>query len=79
MVSLGITKVTSILRNSPNTIGNRLKSRIMPTMLAAVIHEPGGPEVLKIQQWKKPVPNPGEVLIRVKAFGLNRSEMFTRQ
>jgi NADPH:quinone reductase-like Zn-dependent oxidoreductase len=26
-----------------------------------------------------PEPRPGEVLIRVKAFGLNRSEMFTRQ
>lgn len=48
-------------------------------MLAAVIHEAGGPEVLKLQQWPKPIPKPGQVLIRVKAFGMNRSEMFTRQ
>ncbi|EPQ52690.1 Zn-dependent oxidoreductase [Gloeophyllum trabeum ATCC 11539] len=27
----------------------------------------------------KPLPKPGHVLIRVKAFGLNRSELFTRQ
>jgi NADPH:quinone reductase-like Zn-dependent oxidoreductase len=51
----------------------------MATMKAAVIHEPGGPEVLKIENLPIPAPKPGEVLIRVKAFGLNRSELFTRQ
>jgi NADPH:quinone reductase-like Zn-dependent oxidoreductase len=49
------------------------------TMKAAVIHEAGGPEVLKIESRPVPPPEPGEVLIRVKAFGLNRSELFTRQ
>jgi NADPH:quinone reductase-like Zn-dependent oxidoreductase len=51
----------------------------MKTMKAAVIHEPGGPEVLKIESLPIPSPKTGEVLIRVKAFGLNRSELFTRQ
>jgi len=51
----------------------------MTTMKAAVIHEPGGPEVLRLEQRPIPTPQRGEVLIRVKAFGLNRSEMFTRQ
>ena len=51
----------------------------MDTMKAAVIHEPGGPEVLKIESRAIPIPQAGEVLIRVKAFGLNRSELFTRQ
>src|SRR5262249_36642752 len=51
----------------------------MATMKAAVIYEPGGPEVLKIESRPVPVPQPREVLIRVKAFGLNRSELFTRQ
>jgi NADPH:quinone reductase-like Zn-dependent oxidoreductase len=51
----------------------------MATMKAAVIHDPGGPEVLKIESRPIPEPQPGEVLIRVKAFGLNRSELFTRQ
>ena len=51
----------------------------MQTMKAAVIHEPGGPEVLKVESRPIPTPRAGEVLIRVKAFGLNRSEMFTRQ
>lgn len=51
----------------------------MATMKAAVIHEAGGPEVLKIENLPIPTPKNGEVLIRVKAFGLNRSELFTRQ
>src|SRR6516164_6991929 len=51
----------------------------METMKAAVIREAGGPEVLRIEERPVPVPRDGEVLIRVKAFGLNRSELFTRQ
>src|SRR5215468_404680 len=51
----------------------------MDSMKAAVIYEPGGPEVLKIESRPVPTPQPGEVLIRIKAFGLNRSELFTRQ
>ena len=47
-------------------------------MRAAVIHEPGGPEVLTLMTVPIPAPKAGEVLIRVKAFGLNRSELFTR-
>ena len=48
-------------------------------MKAVVIHEAGGPEVLRLEERPVPVPNDHEVLIRVKAFGLNRSELFTRQ
>src|SRR6202051_4285248 len=51
----------------------------MTTMKAVVMHEAGGPQVLKIESRPIPVPIEGEVLIRVKAFGLNRSELFTRQ
>src|SRR5690348_7403355 len=48
-------------------------------MKAAVVMQPGGPEVLHIQEIPVPTPRPGWVLIHVKAFGLNRSELFTRQ
>ncbi|OCL10632.1 GroES-like protein [Glonium stellatum] len=48
-------------------------------MKAAVIHVPGGPEVLKLETLPIPKPKAGQVLIRVRACGLNRSELFTRQ
>jgi NADPH:quinone reductase-like Zn-dependent oxidoreductase len=48
-------------------------------MKAAVVYAPGGPEVFKIEERPIPTPQPGQVLIRVRAFGLNRSELFTRQ
>ena len=48
-------------------------------MKAAVIRRAGPPDVLHIERVPIPVPQRGDVLIRVKAFGLNRSEMFTRQ
>lgn len=48
------------------------------TMKAVVIHEPGPPEVLKLEERPIPSPDQGWVLIRVKAFGINRSELFTR-
>ena len=51
----------------------------MDTMSAAVLYEAGGPEVLNVERRPVPEPRRGEVLIRVKAFGLNRSELFTRQ
>ncbi len=48
-------------------------------MKAALMRKPGAPEVLAIEELPVPQPAPGWVLIRVKAFGLNRSELFTRQ
>ena len=35
--------------------------------------------MLRIEELPVPQPSPGQVLIRVEAFGLNRSELFTRQ
>ncbi|MCR6477307.1 zinc-binding alcohol dehydrogenase family protein [Variovorax sp. ZS18.2.2] len=49
-----------------------------PTMRAVVLDAPGPPEALKIRVLPIPVPRPGEVLIKVRAFGLNRSELHTR-
>ena len=46
---------------------------------AIVVNEPGPPSVLKIAERSIPQVKTGWVLLRVRAFGLNRSEMFTRQ
>ena len=48
------------------------------TMRAVVLDAPGPPEALQIRELPIPDPQPGWVLIRVKAFGLNRSELHTR-
>jgi NADPH:quinone reductase-like Zn-dependent oxidoreductase len=47
-------------------------------MRAVVVDHPGGPEVLQIRDVPVPVPAPGWILIRVEAFGLNRSELHFR-
>jgi NADPH:quinone reductase-like Zn-dependent oxidoreductase len=51
----------------------------MALMKAVVIRQPGGPEVLTVEHLPIPTPSRGWVLIRIKAFGLNRSELFTRR
>src|SRR6266511_1101817 len=48
------------------------------TMRAVVLEAPGPPEALRIREVPVPEPRPGWVLIRVKAFGINRSELHTR-
>jgi NADPH:quinone reductase-like Zn-dependent oxidoreductase len=47
-------------------------------MRAVVLEAPGSPDALEIRELPIPQPRPGWVLIRVKAFGLNRSELHTR-
>ncbi len=48
-------------------------------MKAIVLESPGDPSVLNLREIAKPSPRLGWILIKVKAFGLNRSELFTRQ
>jgi NADPH2:quinone reductase len=48
------------------------------TMRAVVVYEPGGPEALQLQERPVPAARPGWVLVRIHAFGLNRSELITR-
>ncbi len=40
-------------------------------MKAIVVHQYGGPEVLKFEDYPDPVPGPGEVLVRVAATSVN--------
>jgi NADPH:quinone reductase-like Zn-dependent oxidoreductase len=48
-------------------------------MRAIVIKQYGGPEVLAIEERPDPQPQPGHVVIEVKAFGLNHAESYFRQ
>jgi len=46
---------------------------------AIVIHEDGGPEVLRYEDVPDPVAGPGEVLIRMRAASLNHLDVWTRK
>jgi NADPH:quinone reductase-like Zn-dependent oxidoreductase len=48
-------------------------------MKAVVLHHTGTPDVLKVSEVPMPTVQPGWVLIKVKAFGLNRSELMMRE
>ncbi|MEP9399138.1 NAD(P)H-quinone oxidoreductase [Mesorhizobium sp. KR2-14] len=48
-------------------------------MMAVAITTPGGPMVLKPERRDVPLPGPGEILIRVKAAGVNRPDVAQRK
>lgn len=48
-------------------------------MKAIVITRPGGPEMLELTEKPRPTPAKGEVLIKVKAAGLNRPDVAQRK
>jgi NADPH:quinone reductase-like Zn-dependent oxidoreductase len=48
-------------------------------MRAILVQQGGGPEVMTIRELPDPVPEYGEVLIRVRAAGVNRRDVWTRR
>ena len=48
-------------------------------MKAIVVYEPGGPEQLVYTDVPRPTLKDGWSLVRVRGFGVNHSEIFTRQ
>lgn len=48
-------------------------------MQAIRMSEPGGPEVLVLEQVADPEPGPGEVVVSLKAAALNRRDVFVRK
>jgi NADPH2:quinone reductase len=47
-------------------------------MKAIVVHELGGPEVLKLEEIPTPKPAAGQVLVRVHAVGVNPYDTYMR-
>jgi NADPH2:quinone reductase len=56
-----------------------LHHEFKPTMKAIIITQPGGPEVLQMQERPKPSILRGEVLVKVAAAGVNRPDVFQRK
>jgi putative PIG3 family NAD(P)H quinone oxidoreductase len=48
-------------------------------MRAVIVNEPGGVDALEVVERPDPDPAPGEVLIRVRAAGVNRPDLLQRQ
>src|SRR2546423_7066167 len=47
-------------------------------MRAVVVKSPGGPEVLQIGEVPDPQPREGDLLVRVRAAGVNRADLLQR-
>src|SRR6188472_4224785 len=63
-------------RSSDPPPDNRGSERPMAKRI--VIHEHGGPEVLKVESYEPSAPGPGEALIRQTAIGLNFIDSYFR-
>ncbi len=48
-------------------------------MRAVLVREPGGPDQLVLGEHPIPKPGPGELLVKVKAAGVNRADLLQRQ
>jgi NADPH:quinone reductase-like Zn-dependent oxidoreductase len=42
------------------------------------LHQPGGPDQLRLEEVPRPTPGPGEVLVHLKAAGLNHRDVWIR-
>ncbi len=51
---------------------------IPETMTAIAITEPGGPDVLQPRELPVPAPGPGQLLVKVRAAGVNRPDIMQR-
>ena len=80
------TEVATFRRDSPHAAHpcprvtkERLTMATIPaTMRAVVLDAPGPPDALQVRELPIPTPRAGEVLVKIEAFGLNRSELHTR-
>jgi hypothetical protein len=72
-------RIPKALKPSETLTAQHMAAPAARTMRAAVLYTPGLTAKFTVEPaWLIPVPQPGQVLIRVKAFGINQSELFTR-
>ena len=61
--------------DSPRTVA---WPRTIPAMKAIQVSRAGGPEVLELVDLPRPVPGPGEALVRLAAAGVNYVDVYFR-
>jgi NADPH:quinone reductase-like Zn-dependent oxidoreductase len=71
------TRYLAAPNRSNNVTGHRERTTVK--MRAAIFHENGGPEVVRIEEVARPEPGPGEVLVRVKAAAMNHLDLWVRR
>lgn len=49
------------------------------TMRAAIFHDHGGPEVVRMEQVARPAPGPGQALVQVRASAMNHLDLWVRR
>src|SRR6266576_1825153 len=69
----------AIIKHTGATSEKRSASAISQTMKDIRIHKYGGPEVLQYEDAPRPKPQSGEVLVRVKAAGVNPIDWKVRE
>ena len=72
--------VGAINKNTVET-GNSIVSTVgvsLGTIPYARIHEFGGPDVMRLENVADPKPGPGEVLVRIRAAGINPVDVYMR-
>lgn len=72
-------KVFSDVLRSVATPSHQQVERVLNVMNAIEISHPGPPDVLRLCSRPMPVPRAGEVLIKVRAAGINRPDVFQRK
>jgi putative PIG3 family NAD(P)H quinone oxidoreductase len=60
------------------SIGARCRQQKEAKVRAAVVTQPGGPEVFEIRDLDDPIPGPEDALIAVRATALNRADLMQR-
>src|SRR4029079_4043766 len=77
--SAGNAPMTSRPSSAPSSFSSAPVMKGFCTGKAISLHEDGGPEVLRYEDVADPEPAPGEVLVSLRAAGLNHLDIWVRK
>src|SRR5262245_49543425 len=77
--SARVAPTTSSPRSAPSRLSSAPVMRGFCTVKAVRIHEDGGPEVLRYEDVPDPEPAQGEIVVELRAAGLNHLDIWVRK